>query len=350
MVKSRPLVRPYRPGDEQGINNLFNKLFNKGRTIDDWNWQYRDNPAVTDVAHWVFVVEKDGIIVGHYATMPVVMKWGKKRIYACHGADTMLDSSAKAGIKVLRDLFKANASASAEHSAFGYGYPNELSYRTVKRLFGYKDLGNMVPFYKRLSLRNAIKKRFPAMPSPVVWLAHKLGQAIYRPSLKPGKYTIEEVFGFDSSADRLWDELEGQFYFAVIRDSVYLNWRYRGRGYTIFIVKEGNVLMGHIVVKMDRIGDHKVGYIIDILSKKETAALIIKRAFRFFIEKDADYCLCAMGSGGPMARYLIEAGFEGDKGFDVIPVVYVNWTPEMEGDLAKGIDLFHLTYGDTDGF
>jgi len=350
MVKSKPIVRPYRAGDEQGINNLFNKLFNKERTIDDWNWQFRDNPAVSDVAHWVFVVEKDGVIVGHYATMPVVMKWGKKKINACHGADTMLDSSARAGIKVLRDLFKANASSSAEHSAFGYGYPNELSYKTVKRLFGYKDLGNMVPFYKRLSFRNAVKKRFPAMPSPLVAAAHKLGRTIYTPSLSIGKYTIDEVSGFDSSADRLWDELEAQFHFAVIRDSLYLNWRYRGRGYTIFIVRQGAELLGHIVLKMDRIGDHKVGYIIDILSKKETAALIIKRALRFFIERDADYCLCAMGVGSPMAGYLTEAGFEDDKGFDAIPVVYVNWTPQMEDDLSKGIDLWHITYGDTDGF
>ena len=43
--------------------------------------------------------------------------------------------------------------------------------------------------------------------------------------LPPG-FTVEEVGGFDGSADELWEEVSLDYRVAQVRDAAYLNWRY----------------------------------------------------------------------------------------------------------------------------
>lgn len=37
-------ITDYIEGDEQKINDLFNNIFNKTRTLDHWNWEFNKNP------------------------------------------------------------------------------------------------------------------------------------------------------------------------------------------------------------------------------------------------------------------------------------------------------------------
>ncbi len=353
MVKPEITRRPYRDGDEAGINELFNKVFGLQRPLEEWRWKYIENPAVTHPSEWIMVLEKEGAIVGHYGSMPVQMFCDGSVVTACQPVDTIIDPAAKVGIKSLRDLFKEGVERAARHASFGFGFPNKAAYKVGKRLLGYKDLGRMEPFYKRLSLRSALQRRLPAVPSPLFWPAHKLSQVYYSPSITTGKYTVEEAGEFSESFDKLWHELKETFHISAIRDSAYLNWRYKGRGYTIFIVRQGDEVMGYAVLKMNDAaeqGGQKVGFIIDMLSRQETAGLVLKRVIKFFIERDADYCLSAVSTGSPVAGHLRDAGFEEDKGFETFPIVYVGRTKEDENDFLMNLQNWHLTYGDTDGY
>ena len=66
-------VRPYRPGDEQGILDSFNLVFREvcgegfvDRDMAYWRWQFLDNP----VGHRIWVaVADDGTIAAHYGGM-----------------------------------------------------------------------------------------------------------------------------------------------------------------------------------------------------------------------------------------------------------------------------------------
>lgn len=350
MVKPEITRRPYREGDETGINELFNRVFSLQRPIEEWRWKFVENPAVTDPAHWIMVLEKENSIVGHYASLPVDMLCGGSIVKGCQPVDTIIDPAAKVGIKMLRDLYREGVERAARQASFGFGFPNEAAYKVGKRLLGYKDLGVMEPLYKRLSMRVALKRRLPAVPSPLAWPVHKLSQRLYSPSISTGRYTISEEGGFGSSMDKLWDDMKGEFQIAALRDSKYLNWRYRGRGYTIFIARHGEEVTGYIVLKLSSSGEEKVGYIIDVFSKEETAGLLIKGALKFFIENDADYCLSAVVGKSRTAGYLREAGFSRNDGFDSFPIVYVGRTEEEENDFLMNIANWHLAYGDTDGY
>jgi hypothetical protein len=36
----KPEVRLYRPGDEIAINDAFNRIFDRQRSIEEWAWKY----------------------------------------------------------------------------------------------------------------------------------------------------------------------------------------------------------------------------------------------------------------------------------------------------------------------
>ncbi len=354
MVDTSIKSRPYRDGDEEGINDLFNRVFGKNRTIEQWRWKYIENPAVGDPSQWIMLLDRGGEIVGHYASMPVDMICGGEVVKACQPVDTMIDPGAKVGIKMLRDMFREGVALAAQEARFGFGFPNEVAYKVGKKLLGYKDLGRMEQFWRRLSLKGAVKRRMPRLPGSLVNSAHRLSKAFYSATLSTGGHTIEEAGGFGEATlpalDRLWDEVKETLRISAIRNGRYLHWRYSDRGYIILTARDGEDVTGYVVLKMSDSGEEKVGFVIDFLSKEETAEFLLKSALRYFVERDAEFCLCAVVPGSPMAPYLEEAGFEGGKGFDSFPIVYVGRSSEEENDFQMNLSNWHLTYGDTDGF
>jgi len=61
--------REYHPGDEKGLNDLYNEVFSRQRTIDQWKWLYRDAPAGPSK---IVLIENDDEVVGHEAMIPLL--------------------------------------------------------------------------------------------------------------------------------------------------------------------------------------------------------------------------------------------------------------------------------------
>ena len=99
MADKNLTIRHFARGDETQINDLFNKIFQKSRTLDAWHWKYMDNPAMEDVSKQVAVIEKEGAIVGHYGGVLLDMKVRDKILKLYQPVDTMIDREAKIGLK-----------------------------------------------------------------------------------------------------------------------------------------------------------------------------------------------------------------------------------------------------------
>lgn len=172
-------IRPYRSRDEESINALFNRVFNKSRPLEKWKWMYAENPAAKNIAEWVTVAETDGTIVGHYASWAVDFKFGHTVVTAAEPIDTIIDPSMKGGIKPLAKLIEQHFQNNHGIAAFAYGFPNDIAYEVGKRFLGYKDLSVMVEYFKRLSLRSALKSRFPLCPFFLSAFIHKISKTFY---------------------------------------------------------------------------------------------------------------------------------------------------------------------------
>ena len=60
---SKPLMMPYKPGDENEIIDFLNLSYGRWENIQQWKWKYAEYP--TFEKDNVFVVEADDNIVGH---------------------------------------------------------------------------------------------------------------------------------------------------------------------------------------------------------------------------------------------------------------------------------------------
>jgi len=201
----RWIVRPYRPGDEARILELFRRVFRVERSLDHWRWKFEENPAGRCMR---LAETPSGELVGQYAGLPVRMAWGEKTLVFTQIIDVMVDPHFRLGLK-RPGLFSALATRYiADYGGLGkvsggYGFPTPEALRIGQRVAGY------IPV------------------RPVVSLVRVLGRADGgRLPWSAGLFRIEEVDRFGSEIDRLWEQVRSGLPVAIVRDARYLNWRY----------------------------------------------------------------------------------------------------------------------------
>lgn len=350
MEKTDVNIRPYREGDEEGINNLFNRIFGQTRSLDEWRWKFVENPAVCDPAKWMTVIEKNGAIVGHYASVPYDIRYKGETVKAGQPVDTMIDAEAKLGLKALRELFNAHVEYN-DSARFGFGFPNEKAYPVGKKLFGYQDLGRFVKLFRRLSYRTAIKRRFPGAPSFIVNAVDKLSRR--KLGVAPGDngpYEIREIKKFDERINAFWDDVKDNFDIVIARRSPYLNWRYCGRGFKLLLAEEGGKAAGYSVLRIDKEEEATVGFIAEIFAKDEAFSALLRKTLHFLSANDVDYVICGIREKDPIEEALMKEGFENRADIESLPVVYSNIKNEVDNDYLSRPEMWHLFYGEVDGF
>lgn len=202
----RWIVRPYQPGDEVRILDLFRRVFNVERSLDHWRWKFLDNPAGR---HWIRLAETPSReLVGHYAVLPVRMAWGEETAVFIQVVDVMVDPSFRRGLR-RPGLFSVLANRSIADfggpgkASVGYGFPTPEALRIGGRVAGYTPL------------------------HPVVRLVRDLRQGERRrPAWSDRGVRIEEVDRYGEAIDRLWERMRSELGVAAVRDTRYLNWRY----------------------------------------------------------------------------------------------------------------------------
>ena len=202
----RWIVRPYRPGDEYHILDLFRRVFHLDPSLDHWRWKFQSNPAGR---YWIRLAETpSGELVGQYAVLPVRMAWEERTIVFIQVVDIMVDPRFRLGLK-RPGLFSVLANRSIvdfgghDKASVGYGFPTREALRIGKRVAGYTSL------------------------HPVVCLVRDFGQGKSGHSrLAAWLYRVQTVERFGQEINCLWDKVRSELPVAIIRDAQYLNWRY----------------------------------------------------------------------------------------------------------------------------
>jgi hypothetical protein len=78
-------IRLYRPGDEIAINDAFNRVFGRTRSVEEWAWKYRpDEMPCPIVAAW-----DGGRLAAHNGGIAADYQVDGRRVRALQGADTL---------------------------------------------------------------------------------------------------------------------------------------------------------------------------------------------------------------------------------------------------------------------
>ena len=242
------VVRSYRDGDESAILRLFAQSFAPGRSLDHWNWRYRDNPFGTLAIS--AAIAPGGELVAHYAAYPVPFRRsraGRSETVLCHQVgDTMTDR---------------------HHRHVGRG-PTSLLGRTARHFYARRCDGK-VAFNYGFNTGNI--QRFSQLFVGArkvwdieVWGAHAEGLRLARPRrFRPYRVTRVSGGGLDGNLgetfDRFFEQVAPHYGLLVERRQPYLVWRYLrcpDVDYRLFRVDRGGKLVGWGVTRVD--GDRVV--------------------------------------------------------------------------------------------
>jgi hypothetical protein len=192
-------IRGYRPGDEEALNNAFNRVFGKARPLVEWKWKYTQCPWGVCIA---LAQHTSGQILAHVAAIPTLFQVLGEEFLVGQGVDALRVDLGPAGtshpevyLKTLRFLF--------QH------YCGENGLRLMYSVMGSR--------HAKLQM-----KRFGATAcgSPKAWVATP--GPLPRPSS-----AWEFVLGFHPVLwEELWERCRSRYQVAAIRNWTYAHWRY----------------------------------------------------------------------------------------------------------------------------
>jgi len=214
-------IRPFRPGDEQGIIDTFNVVFGENdsdfvpRTREEWDWAFAKNPA----GRRIWVAETEGTIAAQCAALPFRVIIDGRESSITQGVDSMVHPDHRRGLR-RPGLFVATAKPFFEEfkgpdkDILHYGWPVEPAWRIGKTFLGYEIV------------RTQTIHHLPPGKGPK--------------KLPDGVVELER---FDESVEALYDRCRGDWGLSVVRDATYLNWRFVENprfDYHVFAVRGGD--------------------------------------------------------------------------------------------------------------
>ena len=192
--------RPYRPGDEIGINDGFNRVFGLHRSLSEWRWKF----AVDTTSPWIMVaVDGEGRVLAYYGAVEVPMRLGDQHLRVGQPVDVYSVPEVR-GTRVFSGCYEAFCShfGGLADLPLIYGFPGGQHYEMGFKLLHYVRL-RPVGYWRR-----QVRRRFLRLPF--------------------GRFTVES--GFDAGAvDGLWRRAAPRYPFATIRDARWLGRRFTGR-------------------------------------------------------------------------------------------------------------------------
>jgi hypothetical protein len=198
-------VRLYRPGDEVAINDAFNRVFGKQRSVEEWAWKYRvDDPSCPIVAAW------DGDrLAAHNGGIPTGYQVDGRRILALQGADTLSLAAAERQ-PGWRDAWQRVMDHFAEVAEHQFG---------ASLLYGFtggRAIGHMVA---RARWDSVSPRRIPLLVRRRRPPSRSLASRFFRARL---------IGDFEPALDVLWDRVRGRYPVSVVRDAEHVGRRLSG--------------------------------------------------------------------------------------------------------------------------
>ncbi len=186
-------IRMYQPGDEIAIVRLFELVFKRPYSIEQWQWRFTLNPA----GNYKIAMMWDGdVMAGHYAVSPVDMLLDGQPMKTALSLTTMTHPDYGG-----RGIFKQLASFLYDHLEQKEGY--EL-------IWGFPNTNSHYGFIKNLGWHDISAVHTMAVDPSNVRSANAIEM------LRVDTFTPEMAALLrNAAANRV----------AVVRDQAYLNWR-----------------------------------------------------------------------------------------------------------------------------
>jgi hypothetical protein len=213
----KPEVRLYRPGDEVAINEAFNRVFGRQRSVEEWEWKYRaDEPPCPVVAAW------DGdLLAAHNGGITAEFEIEGRRVRAIQGADTFSLAAAEKKSE-WRGSWQEVMDNFAEIAAERFG---------ASLLYGFTGGRAISHMVARARWDSVSPRRVPLLTRRRRPAGRSLASKLFRARL---------IGDHEPALDRLWERAGRRYAASVVRGSEHVRRRLCGHPtvrYHRFIVR-----------------------------------------------------------------------------------------------------------------
>lgn len=355
-------VLPYQPGDEEGIVELLQSVFDgwphfdlECTPLDHWRWKYeRDhiNQKVIAIAR-----TRDGRIVGVNHAVPVNIKIGDAMSSCYQATDLAIDPDHRRR-KLFPKMSEIKTRLHNEYNTYlNYGTtgnPRAIEASIKAGRLGFpKKIASLVRINDvGLHFKN-VKVDNPELLNIGVRVLN-IVKGIGGPRFSDG-FQSQVVHKFDDRFSSFWNQIRREYDFIVDRSPDYLNLRYcdpRGGGYHIRSIEEAGEILGYIVLRINRYNqEYPEGYIVDFLTypdRLDVAESLLSDAISFFQGNNINAIRYRV-----VTRHYYEGLFKRYGFIDSIQLLRVNLHPidigpEWEVFMNAPAYRLHFQYGDSD--
>lgn len=199
-------LRPFQPGDEAAVLELFHLAFGAKPSADHFRWKYHGNPAGS---RRLLAFTRQGDLVGHVGGLLRAMRYGNTEILALLVVDVMTHPHHRGQLRRRGLLVSLMAEFLARYAESGqvdvvYGFPGPIHARLGQLTLDYPLLQRIVAFTKPLGSRLPLRRGAPL------------------------RFRLTRPARFDERANALWARTRGVYPCLTTRTAAYLNWRYAG--------------------------------------------------------------------------------------------------------------------------
>ena len=126
--------------EKQGLVELFNVVFDRTRTVEEFDRQFLNNPKGYSYHTYA---EDDGKIVASNTMVPSVYVVNGQQLWFVNSVDTMIEDHHR-GLENFYDMIKTSF-GDAEKAGYDvvYGFPNDNSYELFTKLKFMRDIGKL---------------------------------------------------------------------------------------------------------------------------------------------------------------------------------------------------------------
>jgi GNAT superfamily N-acetyltransferase len=271
-------IEPVHPDDGPDVVQCLNEVFGQWGDLNDWQWKYQTIPTLLKLE--CVVAKYKGRIVGHYGLMPLEVTWQNQKILVAQAVDAGVRADFRRGGIFTTLAREAIRGATDRGVQLIYAFPGLLSLDVNMRL-GYQPVAFVPEMTRLFDLKRALSISWTNLARDVIaWWNVYRGRIItpestnrllrLRSSMllmasfatlpnisksvkaKTDELSIKTVDCFDDRFDTLWARVQRNTTFQLLKESHYLNWRYkcnRNRNYQILAAEDGDQIAGCLVMR-----------------------------------------------------------------------------------------------------
>jgi hypothetical protein len=366
MMSSDYVVRPYHPGDEEGIVELLELAFNgwphfdlKCTPLDHWRWKHNDNPNGKSI---ISVAVSDDRIIGCVHSIPKMIKIRDKIYLCCDVGDVAVHPDFRGlGIYNKIDDLKYELLTRANvYLAYGVS-GNPIVIRRGTKVGWLYFPHTVLNLFRIRDINLQLKMK----PTEYAWLK-KYGYHfliavnrirnfhIHQPA-SISKFHIDEIDRYDDRINVFWDKIKDFYNFIIVDIKKYLNWRYydtRGGEYIVKKVELDEVSLGYSVLRINRYRkEYPAGYIVDLLTLPnhiDAANALFADAIQYFDDQGVNAVSYWVVKNHPYEKIIKRYGF-----LDSRLKVHMSYDPlgkdgELDMIRRTPANRIHFAYGNTD--